>query len=146
MINNDNCDLEGQKLIYSELNATKLNLSSLCCFVLRSINAGSLTFLLCELNDDGSYTKTYYFMTHNSHIICKDVLSILSIFNLLRLLTYVKAELIFHSADYIICIYLMLQDSRVNDIYNINTAQFFLNLSLFYDSESRLAKFEFVIN
>jgi hypothetical protein len=61
MKNNDHCDLKSKKLINSEppkLHATKLNIFYLRCFVLRSINAGSLTFLLCELNDEEIYIKT----------------------------------------------------------------------------------------
>jgi hypothetical protein len=44
-------------------------------------------------------------------------------FNLSRLLTYVLAELIFRYADYTICIYLLLQDLRVTNFYNISSAQ-----------------------
>jgi hypothetical protein len=58
MVNDDHCNLTGQKFIHSELPklyATKLNSLYLCCVFLRSRNEGSLTFLLCELNDEESW-------------------------------------------------------------------------------------------
>jgi hypothetical protein len=55
--------------------------------------------------------------------LCKKVLSIVSMFNLSRLLTYALAELIFHYDDYTICIYLLLEDLRVTNFYNISSAQ-----------------------
>jgi hypothetical protein len=55
--------------------------------------------------------------------MCKEVLCIVSMSNLLRLLTSVLAELIFHSADYNIYIYSLLQYFGVTNFYNINTAQ-----------------------
>lgn len=86
-------------------------------FVLRSRNE---FFTLYFERRRKLYKKHPIFLkAHNLRGISKEFLTTISMFNLLRLLTYVLAEPIFHSADYCIYIYSLLQGLRVTYFYNI---------------------------
>ena len=86
MINNDDFDLKGEKLMNfkpPKLPATKLK----------------LLFYTVVLTTR-KVTKMLFFMAHNLRSECQRLLSTVYMFNLLLLLTYVLAEPNLHSAEY----------------------------------------------